>query len=110
MSDPSSSLPARSDSLTTTVFVILLASIKVALHLATANRYGIFRDELYYLACADHLGWGYVDQPPLIAFVTWFASHVFGTSLLGLRLLPALAGGMLVWITAAIARELGGGR
>ena len=88
----------------------ILALAKFALHIATAGRYGIFRDELYYLACANHLDWGYVDHPPLIALVTWFCTHVFGTSLFGLRFLPAIAGGMLVWVTAQIARELGGGR
>lgn len=35
---------------------------------------------------------------------------MFGTSLYGLRLLPALAGGALVWTTAQIARELGGSK
>ena len=90
--------------------VAMLAFAKFAIQFATAGRYGIFRDELYYLACAHHLAWGYVDQPPLIAFVTWFSAHVFGTSLFGLRLLPAVAGGLLVWVTALIARELGGGQ
>jgi hypothetical protein len=35
--------------------------------LYAGQNYGYFRDELYYLACALHLDWGYVDQPPLIA-------------------------------------------
>ena len=35
------------------------------LHLLVIERYGIFRDELYYLACSEHLSWGYVDHPPL---------------------------------------------
>ncbi|MDE1177857.1 MAG: glycosyltransferase family 39 protein [Edaphobacter sp.] len=90
--------------------IALLALIKFLIQMLAAGRYGIFRDELYYLACAQHLQWGYVDHPPLIAFVTWFATHVFGSSLYGLRLLPALAGAGLVVITAAISRELGGGR
>src|SRR5262245_28806453 len=84
--------------------------VKILIQLLTANRYGIFRDELYYLACSEHLDWGYVDQPPLIALITWFARHLFGSSLLALRLLPAIAGGLLVWLTAALAREMGGGR
>lgn len=91
------------------IVVLALAAAKVAFHLVTANRYGIFRDELYYLACAEHLDWGYVDQPPLIALVAWGARHLFGDSLIGLRLIPALAGGATVWLAALFARELGGG-
>jgi hypothetical protein len=90
--------------------VLYLAAAKVLLHLLTASRYGIFRDELYYLACAEHLDWGYVDQPPLIALITWLVTHLFGHSLLALRLLPALAGGGLVWLTGRLAREMGGDR
>jgi 4-amino-4-deoxy-L-arabinose transferase-like glycosyltransferase len=90
--------------------VFLIAAAKLIFHLATANRYGIFCDELYYIACSRHLDWGYVDQPPLIALITWIAMHVFGTSLLALRLLPAIAGAALVWLTGKLAREMGGGR
>src|SRR6266850_187557 len=90
--------------------VLYLAGAKLVLHLLTATSYGIFRDELYYLACSEHLDWGYVDQPPLIALITWTARHLFGDSLLGLRLLPALAGAALVWLTGKLAREMGGGR
>src|SRR6266404_4595430 len=89
--------------------VILLAITKVLFHLCTAGRYGIFRDELYYLACSEHLGAGYVDQPPLIAFIAWTARHVFGESLYGLRFLPALAGAATVWLTGKLAREFRGG-
>ena len=53
--------------------VLWLAFAKFLFHLLTAGRYGIFRDELYYLACSEHLDFGYVDQPPLIAFITWIA-------------------------------------
>lgn len=89
--------------------VLFLAITKFVFHIFTANRYGIFRDELYYLACGEHLDWGYVDQPPLIALVAWIARHLFGDSLVGLRLIPALAGAATVWLTARVTRELGGG-
>ena len=92
-----------------TIVVLCLAAAKVVFHLATAGRYGIFRDELYYLACSEHLDWGYVDQPPLIAFVAWIARHLFGDSLFALRFIPALAGGATVWLAAKFAAELGGG-
>jgi hypothetical protein len=90
--------------------VACIAAAKLCLHLLTASRYGPFRDELYYVACSKHLGAGYVDHPPLIAFVTWIARHAFGESLFALRLLPAVAGAGLVWLTGVLAREMGGGR
>ena len=89
--------------------MLAIAAANLVFHLLIANRYGLFRDELYYLACSEHLDAGYVDQPPLIGLVTWFARHVFGESLLGLRLIPALAGAATVWLTGKLARDLGGG-
>jgi Dolichyl-phosphate-mannose-protein mannosyltransferase len=89
--------------------VLYLAGLKLLFHLFTVNRYGIFRDEMYYLACGEHLDWGYVDQPPLIALVAWIARHLFGDWLPGLRFFPVLAGAATVWLTAKLAREMGGG-
>ena len=85
-----------------------LAGAKLLLHLLTAGRYGIFRDEMYGLACARHLDWGYVDHPPGGIVIAWIAHHLFGDSLPGLRLLPALAGAGLVLLTGRLVRELGG--
>lgn len=89
--------------------VLYLAAAKFLFHLLTAGRYGIFRDELYYLACGEHLDWGYVDQPPLIALVAWFAHRIFDHSLVGLRLLSAVAGAATVWLAGRFTREMGGG-
>ncbi len=91
------------------IVVLGLAVVKLLFHLLTASRYGIFRDELYYLACGEHLDWGYVDQPPMIALVAWIARHWFGDWLVGLRFIPALAGAATVWLTGKLVRELGGG-
>ncbi len=90
--------------------VLAVAAAKLLLHLATASRYGYFGDELYFLACGEHLDWGYVDQPPLVALVAWIVRHTLGTSLLAVRLPSALAGTALVLLTGLLARELGGGR
>src|SRR5579862_6003294 len=87
-----------------------LAAAKFAIHLYAGRHYGYFVDEMYYLACSRHLAWGYVDQPPLIALITWLWRSVFGQSLAAIRLLPALAGVAEVALTALIARELGGRR
>ncbi|MGE5724005.1 MAG: glycosyltransferase family 39 protein [Acidobacteriota bacterium] len=90
--------------------VAYISAALLVLHLLTASRYGYFGDEMYHLACGEHLAWGYVDQPPLIALVAWLVRHTLGTSLLAIRFVPALAGAATVLVTGAIARELGGGR
>ncbi len=87
----------------------LLAGLTLLVHLLTNRGYGYFRDELYYLASAEHLDWGYPDMPPLIAWVTWFIRHFIGESLGAIRLLPALSGAARVLLTGLIALELGGG-
>ena len=74
----------------------LIAAGTLALHLAAANVYGLFIDELYFLACGEHLAWGYVDMPPLTAAQAWLARGLFGDSMLAIRLFPALAGAGLV--------------
>ncbi|PYT66078.1 MAG: hypothetical protein DMG42_30375 [Acidobacteria bacterium] len=89
-------------------YVIALAYF--TLHMATATRYGYFRDALYYLACADHLAFGYVDQPPLFPFIAWIARHTLGTSLPALICWPALAGAARILLVAAFACELGAKR
>src|SRR5215813_14086714 len=91
-------------------WVYLIALIYFALQLATSTRYGYFRDALYYLACSEHLAFGYVDQPPLIALLGWIVRHTLGTSLRALLFLPALSGAARIVLTAAFARELGAKR
>jgi hypothetical protein len=80
------------------------------IHLLTANRYGYFRDELYYAACGQHLAWGYVDHAPLIAVICWFARRLLGDSLYALRFFPALSAAAKVLLTAWMVREFGGKR
>lgn len=73
----------------------------------TVGSYKYFIDEFYYLACANHLALGYVDQPPLSIFLLWVVRGVLGDSLLALRFIPALVGGITVLLVGNIARRLG---
>jgi hypothetical protein len=90
--------------------LIAFGALHVLLHLLTNGNYGMFRDEFYYLACADHLAWGYVDHPPLSIALLAASRVLFGDSVWAIRLLPAVVGGCLVVLGGLIARELGGGR
>jgi hypothetical protein len=86
----------------------VLALGAVVVHLAFDHRFGYYRDELYFIDCAKHLSWGYVDQPPLAPFVTWLTSPL-GYPVWGLRFFPGVAAGVTILFACGIARELRGG-
>lgn len=90
--------------------VVLIVLLRLLLHLFTVNRYGIFRDELYYIACSRHLDWGYVDMPPFVPAVTWLFTTLFGSSLFVIRVIPAIAGCGAIAITGYQAYQFGGKR
>ncbi|MFP6639588.1 MAG: glycosyltransferase family 39 protein [Myxococcota bacterium] len=93
--------------LSKTVWIVGLA--KLALHLFTSARgYGIFGDEFYYLACAAHPDFGYVDHPPLSIWILAGWTGLVGDSLASLRVFPALVGAASVIFAGVLARELGG--
>jgi 4-amino-4-deoxy-L-arabinose transferase-like glycosyltransferase len=81
-----------------------------AIHIAFSGRYGFHRDELLSYSNAMHLDWCYVVYPPLTAWLARAELVVFGTSLVGYRLLPAVAVGLVSVLAGLMARAMGGGR
>lgn len=89
--------------------ILLIALVPLALHLWTNAHDNLFRDELYYLSAAQHLEWGYVEYPPFVAFAAAITRALAGTSVVAVRLLPALAQIAVVLLTAGMVAMLGGG-
>ena len=90
--------------------VLPVAAGELLLLLATANRYGYHRDELYFRVAARHPAWGYDDQPALTPLLGRFSEWLFGETPRGLRVVSAVAIALVVVLVAVIARELGAGR
>jgi len=88
---------------------IAIAGAAILLTAAFHGRYGYFRDELYYIACSNHLAFGYVDQPPLSIALLALWRVIAGDSLQAIRLISSLALGGTVILTALTARRMGGG-
>jgi hypothetical protein len=89
---------------------VAFALAKIALHLPALTQYGWFRDESYYVACARHLAWGYVDHPPLSVAVLAPVAALTQDTLAAIRMLAVLAGAVTIYLTGRLARELGGSR
>jgi hypothetical protein len=90
------------------VVASFVALFQLVVQMFFHGNYGYFRDELYYIACSNHLAFGYVDQPPLSIAILWVNRLLLGDSLHALRFLPALAGAGVVLLAALMARTLGG--
>jgi hypothetical protein len=89
-------------------FWVALGVMAVQFPAVLSGGFGMFRDEFYYIACSDHLAWGYVDHPPLSIFFLRLLRLLFGDSLIVMRLVPALAVAVLAWLGGRLAKEMGG--
>jgi 4-amino-4-deoxy-L-arabinose transferase-like glycosyltransferase len=84
-------------------------AVAAAIELPFIGRYGWDRDELYFLSAARRPALGYVDFPPLTAWVAWLVHAVAGNSLVALRLTCLAAGIAVIVLVALMVRELGAG-
>ena len=89
-------------------FILIFVLLKVALNLLAMSRFGFHRDELLHLALADHLGWGFKEVPPFIAFLAKISLSAFGKSVFAARIFTTVAAGLIVWLVGLITVEFGG--
>ncbi|MFN2138063.1 MAG: glycosyltransferase family 39 protein, partial [Candidatus Promineifilaceae bacterium] len=92
------------------MLLLLIAGGIVLFHILTNGQYGFHRDELDILMNARQLDWGYVAYPPITPLLARIELALFGPSLMGMRLLPALAQGMVVILVGLMTRDFGGSR
>ncbi len=88
--------------------IIGLAILNVVIHLLVVDNLEYHRDELLYFSFGLHPDFGYATVPPLIGWIAMVMQTLFGYSLFAVKLFPALLSGVLVWLSARIAKELGG--
>src|SRR3954452_1055677 len=89
-------------------WAVLFIIIKLCLHLFTYNNYELHRDEMLYFNQGDHLSLGNATVPPFIGWIAFLVKAVFGYSVFGIRLLPAVSGAFTVVIIAKAVKEMGG--
>lgn len=89
-----------------------IAILNLLIYLATLyfTSFGIFRDELYYIACANRPALGYVDQPPLSIWILTVWKFFLGDSLFVIRLVPAFVSSVTIFFLGLFTFKLGGGK
>lgn len=83
---------------TIVVGFVLLAYRLVALY---SSEPGLFFDEAYYYGWSLTPDWGYYSKPPVVAWLIWLATHLFGVSEFTLKL-PA---SICYFLTALVVQK-----
>ncbi|OGU68865.1 MAG: hypothetical protein A2W30_01175 [Ignavibacteria bacterium RBG_16_36_9] len=99
-----------SRNLITLILSISLLNLVIYLLTTAFTSYGIFRDEYYYLACANRLDFGYVDHPPLSTLILSLWKSLFGDSMFVIRIVPAIVSSVIVFMIGLFTIRLGGSK
>lgn len=89
--------------------VAVIAALLTIGLLYAASRYCFFGDELYFLAAGRRPGYSYADQGAFVPLLARLADLIAPGSAPALRIPAVLACATSVVLSAAIAREFGGG-
>lgn len=92
--------------------ILSIALLNLIIYLSTQAffAYGFFRDELYYLACANRVQLGYVDHPPFSIYILSVWKSLFGDALFVIRIVPAIISSATVFMIGLFTMRLGGGK
>lgn len=90
------------------LLILILALIKLLIHLFTYSNFELHRDAYLYYAQSEHLAWGFIAVPPFTAVIGKIATTFLGNTTFALRLFPALIGAFNVVIIGAMVKELSG--
>lgn len=90
--------------------VLPLAVAKLLIHFVTnaVSGFGLHRDEYLYMAESDHLAWGYMEVPPMIAVIGKAAKIIFGHNEFAVRFFPAIIGALTIILLGIMIKDLGG--
>jgi dolichol-phosphate mannosyltransferase len=78
------------------MLALALSAYAIALRLAYMGPLNLLPEEAYYWNYAQHLDIGYLDHPPMVAWLVWLGTRVAGDTEFGVRI-----GAALSWLAAA---------
>jgi hypothetical protein len=90
--------------------IIFMTLFSIVIHLVFMNNLEYHRDELLYFSLGVHPAAGYASVPPLIGWIALIMRNIFGYSVFAVRIFPAVLSGVMIVLSAEIAKELGGSR
>ena len=86
--------------------VLLIIGLTVVYRAVGIGLFDAGPDETYYWTWSTKLAWGYVDHPPMVAYVLWLVRWVSGEAPWGWRATAILLSGGGAWLIFCVGRML----
>lgn len=90
------------------VAVVGLVAISFLLRLFYMGQVELLPEDSYYWNYSQHLDLGYLDHPPMVAWLIWLGTHVFGGSEFGVRIGALCCAGVASFFSYRLTRNLFG--
>jgi len=90
------------------VAVIALVAISFLLRLFYLGQVELLPEDSYYWNYSQHLDLGYLDHPPMVAWLIWIGTHIFGGSEFGVRIGALCCAGVAAFFSYRLTRNLFG--
>ncbi len=84
--------------------ILLLLTVAVRAYFSAVI--GLGDDEAYYWEWSRSLQWSYFDHPPMVAWLIWVGTRVFGPTPLGVRLPALICSAVSGFLLFTLARRL----
>ena len=90
-------------------YLLIAFTLLANLIYIASGRIELCEDEAYQWLWSKHPDWGYYSKPPLIAWVQFVGTHLWGDNELGVRFFSPLCGAVAGWLLLRLlAREING--
>src|SRR5580692_8912767 len=99
-------MPAYLRQINTTRLVIFLIVVIGCFRLWYATRIGLVADEAYYWLWAKHPALSYRDKGPVVAWLIWLGTKMFGNTVFGIRFFAVVLSAGIGWLIFSIAKKL----
>lgn len=84
----------------------LLLLIVTAFRLWYVTQVGLVADEAYYWLWAQHPAWSYRDKGPMVAWLIWVGTKIFGNTVFGIRFFGVLLSSATGLLIFKLAKQL----
>jgi dolichol-phosphate mannosyltransferase len=90
------------------MFAFSVVLYSVLMRLAFMGLIDVIPEEAYYWNYAQRLDFGYLDHPPMVAWLIWLGTYIAGKSEVGVRLLAMPLWGVVAFFMYRLTRNLFG--